>query len=311
VSKISFEGQVAIVTGAGNGLGKSYALELARRGAAVVVNDTGGSGTGEGGSAAPADTVVAEIVAKGGKAVANYDSVATRAGGEAMVALALKTFGRVDVVIANAGILRDGDFQDLDDRKMDAVLDVHLKGSIYVAQAAYRVMMKQKYGRFVFVSSPGGMFGNPHQANYAAAKGGIFGLANAVGIEGAAHGILANTIAPNAATRLAQDVDPQTLEKLMPVVGKFMSAMTPDFVTPLAIFLASRDAPQDHGVYSAVGGRFARIFVGVTQGWYSSRTSPCSVEDVAAHLAQIEDRSRYTVPRMLFEEYIAVADGLS
>lgn len=307
MSSISFEGQVAIVTGAGNGLGKSYALELARRGAAVVVNDTGGSGKGEGQSATPADQVVAEIRAKGGKAVANYDSVATRAGGQAMVDLAVKTWGRVDVVIANAGILRDADFEKLDDRQIDAVLDVHLKGSVYVAQAAYRVMIQQKYGRFVFVSSPGGMFGNPHQANYAAAKGGIFGLANAVGIEGAAHGILANTIAPNAATRLAQDVDPATLEKLMPVVGKFMSAMSPEFVTPLATYLASREAPREHGVYSAVGGRFARIFVGVTRGWYSSRTAPCSAEDVAAHFAEVEDRSQYSVPGMLFEEYIAVA----
>jgi hypothetical protein len=135
-------------------------------------------------------------------------------------------------------------------------------------------------------------------------------LCNAIGIEGAAHGILVNCLAPNAATRLAQDVDPETLKLLMPVVGKFMSAMLPDFVTPLAIYLASEDAPKDHGVYSAVGGRFARIFVGVTEGWYSTRTSPCTVEDVAAHFAQIEDRTRYTVPRMLFEEYSAVADGI-
>jgi len=310
MSKISFEGRVAVVTGAGNGLGKSYALELARRGAAVVVNDLGGSGSGEGASHSPADEVVAQIQAAGGKAVANYASVGTRAGGESIVRSAVDAFGRVDIVIANAGILRDGDFQTLSDAQIDAVLDVHLKGSLYVAQAAYKVMMQQKYGRFVFVSSPGGMFGNPHQANYAAAKGGIFGLSNAIGIEGAAHGILSNTLAPNAATRLAQDVDPETLKLLMPVVGKFMSAMSPDFVTPLAVYLASEQAPTVHGVYSAVGGRFARIFVGVTEGWYSSRSTPCSVEDVAQHFAQIEDRSRYTVPTMLFDEFIAVAKGI-
>lgn len=311
MSKISFDGRVAVITGAGNGLGRSYALELARRGAAVVVNDLGGSGAGEGASQSPADQVVAEIREAGGKAVASYASVATRAGGESVIKTALDTYGRVDIVIANAGILRDGDFQTLSDAQIDAVLDVHLKGSIYVAQPAYKAMMQQGYGRFVFVSSPGGMFGNPHQANYAAAKGGIFGLSNAIGIEGAAHGILSNTLAPNAATRLAQDVDPETLKMIMPVVSKFMSAMSPDFVTPLAVYLASEQAPKVHGVYSAVGGRFARIFVGVTEGWYSSRTTPCTVDDVAEHFAQIEDRSKYTVPTMLFDEFVTVANGIA
>ena len=311
MTNISFEGRVAVVTGAGNGLSRSYALELARRGAAVVVNDLGSSGNGEGESKAPADDVVADIVAVGGRAVASYDSVATREGGAAIIQSALDSFGRVDIVIANAGILRDGPLEDLDDAQIDGVLGVHLKGCIYVAQPAFREMKKRNYGRFVFVASPAGLFGTPNQANYCAAKGGIFGLSNGIAQEAEGHEIVTNCLAPNAATRLVQDTDPKITEILMPVAGKFMGAMTPEFVTPLAVFLASEMAPREHGVYSAVGGRFARIFAGVTQGWYGPRDKPCTVEDVAAHIGEIEDRSNYSVPVSLFEEFKAVADGIS
>ena len=311
MTTISFEGRVAVVTGAGNGLGRSYALELARRGAAVVVNDLGGSGSGEGESKVPADEVVAEIVATGGRAVASYDSVATREGGAAIIERALDSFGKVDIVIANAGILRDGLLEDLDDAQIDGVLDVHLKGCIYVAQPAFREMKRQNYGRFVFVVSPSGLFGNPNQINYCAAKGGIFGLSNGIAQETDGHDIVTNCLAPNAATRLIQDTDPEITKILMPMMSEFMDAMTPEFVTPLAVFLASEMAPREHGVYSAVGGRFARIFAGVTRGWYSQREKPCTVEDVAAHIGEIEDRSNYSVPGSVFEEYKAFADGLS
>src|SRR3954463_8838143 len=200
VAEISFDGRVAIVTGAGGGLGRTYALELARRGASVVVNDLGGSVNGEGGSDAAAQKVVDEIKAAGGEAVANYDSVATPEGGENIVKSAVDAFGKVDVVINNAGILRDKSFAKMTLDDIHAVLDVHLKGAFYVSQPAFKVMKDNNYGRFVFTAS-NATFGNFGQTNYAAAKMGLVGLSNTIAVEGARNGILSNVIMPVARTR--------------------------------------------------------------------------------------------------------------
>lgn len=311
MSTLTFDGRVAVVTGAGNGLGRSHALELARRGAAVVVNDLGTDPFG-GADAKPfADQVVEEIKAAGGRAVANRDSVATRAGGAAIIQSAMDTYGRVDVLIHNAGFLRDNEVGQFTDAELHSVLDVHLMGGFHTAQAAVPHMRKQKYGRIVMTVSPSGLFGNQHQANYAAGKCGLVGLANVLALENAEYGIHVNCLAPNAMTRLAQSVDPATLERLAPVMVKFATAMDPSFVTPLAVYLASEAAPAGNGIYSAVGGRYARIFLGVTRGWYGPRDTPASVEDVAAHIGEIEDRGHYTVPGCLIDEFKYAADGIA
>ena len=290
---LRFDGKVALVTGAGNGLGRQYALDLAERGASVVVNDLGGDTAGKGASESPAATVVAEIVAKGGKALASYDSVATRASGQAIVDRAIAEFGRIDIVINNAGILRNAPFDELDDDQIDSVLDTHLKGLFYVSQPAFRLMKAQGYGRFVFTSSGTGMFGNGWQANYGAAKAATTGLMQIVAIEGKKHGILANAVLPGAVTRLNDDVDPDLIAEASKLGDTLMHRMTPEFVSPVVIYLASEECSVNQTLYSAVGGRFALIFPGVTQGWTGPLDRPATPEEVARNIETIEDRSHY------------------
>jgi len=191
-------GRVAVVTGSGGGLGKTYAMELARRGARVVVNDLGGSVDGTGASPSAADAVVADIRAAGGEAVANYDSVSSPEGGAAIIQSAVDAFGTVDIVVNNAGILRDKSFANMTMDEVESVLDVHLKGSFYVTSPAFKIMKERGYGRLVFTSSGSGLFGNFGQANYGAAKAGMVGLMNVLSIEGAKYDIRANAIAPMA-----------------------------------------------------------------------------------------------------------------
>ena len=223
MSGINFENKTVVVTGAGNGLGKAYALEFANRGANVVVNDIGGSVTGDGSENAPADVVVEEINSSGGSAVANYDSVATKQGGESIIESALSNFGSVDAVVNNAGILRDKSFAKMEEDDLNAIIDVHLKGTFFVCQPAFIQMKEQGYGRFVNVSSPSGLFGNFGQLNYGAAKMGIVGLTNVLAIEGAKYNIKANVIAPNAATRMTETLFGEDMSKLLTV----------DNITPL------------------------------------------------------------------------------
>lgn len=310
---IRFDGRAALVTGAGHGLGREYALELARRGARVVVNDLGGSGSGQGASRAAADEVVEQIRAAGGTAVANHDSVASRAGAAAMVQAALDAFGRLDIVINNAGFLRNNRFEDLSDAEIDAILDVHLKGAFYVSQPAYRAMKANGYGRFLFTGSASAMFGHAWQANYAAAKGGLMGLSHIVALEGEPHGILSNLLMPTAATRLVEEMTPGFLE-----VPSFAAALqrvalpeaaawnTPGFNVPLAVFLVSEACRSSHRLYSHCAGRYARVAITAGDGWLAPGPTPPTVEDLAAHWTQIEDPRGHHAPQNVYEEFEVV-----
>jgi NAD(P)-dependent dehydrogenase (short-subunit alcohol dehydrogenase family) len=311
---IRFDGRTAIVTGAGSGLGREYALELARRGARVVVNDVGGSGAGEGASTAPADAVVAEIQSSGGIAIANYDSVATRNGGEGIVRSAVDAFGGVDILISNAGILRNGRFDELTDAQIDAVFSVHLKGAFYVGQPAFKLMKRNRYGRFLFTASSSGVFGHPWQANYAAAKAGLVGLSNVVALEGGDFNITSNALLPAAWTRLAEEIDwgwraecsqvDDAFRKMTPPSDP--ARLSPRSVAPLAIFLVSEQCRATHGLYSAAHGRYGCVFIGATQGWVCSDPSKVTVEDIAAHWQRVEDRVSYTEPLSVYHEVLDV-----
>ena len=296
MSDIHFDGRVAIVTGAGGGLGRTYALDLAARGAAVVVNDLGGSVAGEGGSDTAAQKVVDEITSKGGRAVPNYDSVATPEGGASIVQTAVDAFGKVDIVINNAGILRDKSFLKLEWQDLDAVLDVHLKGAFYVSQPAFAVMKDNGYGRFVFTAS-NATFGNFGQTNYAAAKMGLVGLSNTIAVEGARSGILSNVIMPVAKTRMTEEL-----------LGDFANYIAPEHVTPMVSYLCSEACTTTHGAYSAAGGRYARVFWAVGQGWFAGQGAIVTAEDIATHLPEIEDREGYIVPSSTTDEIVALTE---
>jgi NAD(P)-dependent dehydrogenase (short-subunit alcohol dehydrogenase family) len=288
---VVFADRVAIVTGAGGGLGRAHALLLAERGARVVVNDLGGTPDGTGASASPADVVVKEILDAGGEAVANYDSVATADGGRAIVQAALDAFGTVDVVVNNAGILRDKSFAKMTAEDFGSVVDVHLRGSFHVAQPAFAVMKEKGFGRFVHTSSGSGLFGNFGQANYAAAKAGIVGLSHVIAIEGAKYGITSNVIAPSASTRLTAGL-----------IGEIAEALKPELVSPLVAYLASPGCAVTQEVFSVGGGRVARVFTGLAQGWFAGKGATMTPEDVAAHLDQIMDTDGFVVPKGFADE---------
>lgn len=309
-SEIRFDGRVAVITGAGGGLGRAYAFELARRGAKVLVNDLGGSGAGEGASHSMADQVVEQIRAMGGEALASHESVATRAGGEAIIGAALDAWGKVDICINNAGFLRNNRFEDLTDDQIDPVLDVHLKGAFYVSQPAYRAMRRQGYGRFLFTASASGMFGHAWQANYAAAKAGVVGLSNVVALEGSAYGIRSNVILPTSGeTRLAAEMAPGFLE--IPEFAAMIANAdwappergTVGFNTPLAVYLVSEGCTATHHLYSSIGGRYARVAIAAAEGWVSPAGPDApSVEDLAANFDRISDLGQFAEPMSVYEE---------
>ncbi len=317
MADVRFDGRVAVITGAGNGLGKDYALELARRGAKVVVNDLGGSGAGHGASHTAADLVVEEIRDSGGEAVANHDSVATREGGAAIVQTALDTFGKIDICINNAGFLRNARFEDLDDERIDAIINVHLKGAFYVAQPAYRVMRRNGYGRFLFTGSASAMYGHAWQANYAAAKGGLMGLSHVVAIEGSAYGITSNLLMPTAQSRLAQEMDQGFME--IPAFAQALqtadfSASTDrveaPFNTPLAVYLVSEQCTSTHGIYSQNSGRYAKVSIRTADGWVAPMgPQPPAVEDIAAHFDEICDPTTTHEFLNNYAEFTAVANA--
>ena len=275
---VSFADQVAIVTGAGGGLGRCHALELARRGAKVVVNDLGGAMDGSGGSSAAAEAVVAEIKAMGGEALANGGSVSDRAGAQSMVDDAMNAWGRVDVLINNAGILRDKSFSKMTLDDFDMVVNVHLLGAAYCSHAVWPVMREQNYGRILMTTSPTGLYGNFGQTNYGAAKLGQVGLMNSLKIEGAKNNIHTNTIAPVAATRMT--------ENLMP--DEILQKLGPELVTPAALFLVSTDAPNGV-ILQAQGGTFS--LAGIFENDGVNIGVDATVEDIAANYETIVDMS--------------------
>ncbi len=295
MSDINFDGRVAIVTGAGGGIGRTYALDLARRGAQVVVNDLGGSVDGNGGEHTAAQKVVDEIKAAGGEAVANYDSVSSPEGGEAIVKTAVDAFGKVDIVVNNAGILRDKSFLKLEWADLDAVLDVHLKGAFYVSKPAFAVMKENSYGRFVFTAS-NATFGNFGQSNYSAAKAGLIGLSNVLAVEGARSNILSNVIMPVAFTRMTEEL-----------LGDFGKVLTAESVTPMVSYLCSEACTTTHGAYSAAGGRYAKVFTGLAPGWFAGAGASVTAEDIATNFAQITAEEGYIVPQSTQDEIMALA----
>ena len=299
MTDLRFDERVVIITGAGGGLGRSHALELARRGARILVNDPGSAVDGSGSSTFAADRVVEEISALGGIAVPNHDSVATAEGGKAIVQAAVDAFGRVDVLINNAGILRDKAFHSMDSTMIDSVVDVHLKGALYVSQPAFRLMREQGYGRIVNTSSASGLFGNFGQANYGAAKSGLAGLTRVLAIEGAGHGIQVNAIAPVAATRMTQDI-----------LGDLVAKVAPESVSPLVAFLAHEQCPVNGHVYSVAGGRIARIVVVETHGVVLSENTAEAIRAQLPLIDQLEG-SEYHQPSSLEDEMAIIAKALS
>ncbi|MFI5798705.1 SDR family NAD(P)-dependent oxidoreductase [Streptomyces sp. NPDC051677] len=300
MSDLRFDGRVAIVTGAGGGLGRQHALLLASRGAKVVVNDVGGSVAGEGRDAGPAETVAQEIRDHGGEAVADTHSVATPDGGEAIVRTGLDAFGRVDILVNNAGILRDALFEDLTLELLEPVLDVHVNALFHVTRPAWRIMRDQGYGRVVNTTSAVGLLGSPRKSNYGTAKAGVAGLTRVLALEGAGHGIKANAIAPIAATRMltqhlgdTADGRPRHDAATTAMMDAVVGSLDPALVSPVVAFLAHEDCPVTGEIYTAGAGQVARFFTGRTRGYHHPALS---MEDVRDHLAEIRDETGYTVP---------------
>jgi NAD(P)-dependent dehydrogenase (short-subunit alcohol dehydrogenase family) len=303
MEQVSFDEQVVIVTGGGRGLGRAYCHELAGRGASLVVNDIVGES---------AYGVVAEIEASGGQAVASTDSVASAAGGRAIVEAALAAFGTVDAVINNAGILRNNLFEDLTVEQIGAVFDVNLAGAFFVTQPAWRIMKEKGYGRVLLTASAAGLFGRAGSVNYSATKAAMYGMCKALSFEGAEHGIKVNALLPRASSSItASDPIPgfsnyyskEMMDALAPRRG-------PEVTAPLVAYLVSRECTVTGETFSSAFGRYARVFVGLARGWLARDPASISVEDVAENIELIRDREGHTVPLSNFEETATVAEML-
>ncbi len=313
---LRFDDQVAVITGAGGGLGRQYALLLAARGARVVVNDIGGSVTGDGSGSEAASAVVDEIRQAGGHAIADTHSVTSPAGGQAIIDAALETWGRVDIVINNAGIVGDAPFEDMTADRLDPLIDVHLRGAFYVTRPAWAVMRECRYGRILNTCSAAGILGAERMSNYGAAKTGLIGLTRVLAAEGAAHDIKVNAIAPVAYTRMlahsidgAQQPDDAAAQAVMDgLVGQYLRELDPALVAPVAAFLTHRDCPVSGEIYTTGAGHVARFFIGRTTGFYRQGLS---VEDVRDHLEEIRDETGYTVPRGPAEEMTELFAAIS
>jgi NAD(P)-dependent dehydrogenase (short-subunit alcohol dehydrogenase family) len=297
-AEIGFDGKVAIVTGAGGGLGREHALLLASRGARVVVNDNGQGLHGEPeGTGNDAVAVAKEIEDAGGVAVADTNSVATGKGGEAIVQTALDAFGQVDIVVNNAGILQDKTFHNMTEEMGHAVVDVHLHGAFNVTRPAWAKMREQGYGRVVNTASNSGLLGNFGQANYGAAKMGLVGFTRVLAAEGAKYNIKVNALAPVARTRMTADL-----------LGPMADKVGPELVSPIVAWLVHEDCPVTGEIYSAAGGRIARYFIGLTPGYYNPALT---MEDVRDNFEQIRNEEGYIVPANPNEEFAAFAKHFS
>jgi NAD(P)-dependent dehydrogenase (short-subunit alcohol dehydrogenase family) len=288
MADVGFDGKVAIITGAGGGLGRQHALLMASRGALIVVNDLGGAVDGTGSDKGAAERVVDEIKDLGGEAVANTSSVATPEGGAAIVTTAIDAFGRVDIVVNNAGILRDKAFHNMEPDLVDPVLDVHLRGAFNVTRPAFVHMREQGYGRIICTSSAAGLFGNFGQTNYGAAKMGLVGFTRVLAVEGAKYNIKANAIAPLALTRMTENI-----------MGGLGDKLDPALVSPLVAFLASEECPATGRVFAVGGGRVAEVFLGETKGYVEA---DLTVEGLRDHWDTVTDQAGYAVPANLGEE---------
>ncbi len=277
MTELRFDGRVAVITGAGRGLGRSYALLLASRGAKVVVNDLGVGLKGEGADAGPAEEVVREIIAAGGQAVACTDTVTTPAGGQAIIDTAIEHFGRIDILIHNAGNVRRGSLKELSYDDFESVLDVHLRGGFHAVRAAFPLMCAAKYGRIVLTSSINGLYGNPNVVNYSMAKAGLIGLSNVAAIEGAVDGVKSNIIIPAAVTRMAEGLDTSAYPP-----------MDPALVAPAAGWLAHETCSITGEMLISVAGRVARAYAAETEGVYRPSWS---IEDIAENIGAIRDTS--------------------
>lgn len=308
MNPISFAGQTAIVTGAGRGLGRAYALELARRGAAVVVNDIARD---EGETLSRAEKVVEEIEATGGNAVASHDDISVEAGGAALAARAVDRFGRVDVLINNAGFLRPAEMHALDLEDLRSVLGIHVLGTFHATLPVWDLMRRQKYGRIVMTSSSSS-FGHAGNGNYSAAKAAMFGLTHSLALEGEAFGIRVNSILPVATSAIAKDnpLGGAGHGPLSEALARIGDRRPPSTVAHMVTYLASRECAVNGHSYSAVAGRYARAFIGVTEGWLAGEGDVVSAEMIADHLAQIDDAARFSVPVSLVEELQMVAARL-
>lgn len=277
---IRFEDKVAVVTGAGAGLGREHALLLAARGAKVVVNDLGGSVRGEGGHSSPADDVVAEIKAAGGEAVANYDSVATREGAAAIIQTAIDTWGRIDILVCNAGVLRDKSFAKAELDDFEFVFGVHFFGTLYCTHAAWKHMIAQGFGRIVFTTSIAGTSGNFGQSNYGSAKAGMIGLMNTLAIEGLKANVKVNCISPGAATRMTTGLG---------LPEDYLDALKPSLVAPAVTYLCSEECPVSGVTITAAAGGFGRVHMFESKGVQFDATDGVTVEQVAEKFGEITD----------------------
>jgi NAD(P)-dependent dehydrogenase (short-subunit alcohol dehydrogenase family) len=303
---IELTDRVAIVTGAGSGLGRSYALALAERGAKVVVNDLGAQVDGTGSDAGRAAAVADEITALGGIAVPEQSSVATPEGGEAIVQRALDEFGQVDILVNNAGNIELSSFAKLDVRSIDRILDVHLGAAFYVTQPAYRAMLPRKSGSIIFTTSGVATFGNLGASVYGAAKGGIIGLLHVLKLEAARHGIRVNAVAPMAQTRMAADVDLEPYKRLPE------SSVSPDLAAPAVVYLASDRCELTGEVWSVGSGNVSRLFIGRTQGYFKhpEAEGPMTPDEIAEQVDRIQDLDGFSIPPTWPDEYAIVVEQL-
>jgi NAD(P)-dependent dehydrogenase (short-subunit alcohol dehydrogenase family) len=304
---IRFDGEVAVVTGAGAGLGRSYVRLLAARGASVVCNDF---------VPARADAIAQEIVDDGGSAVGDSNSVATPAGGEAIVRTALDAFGSVEIVVNNAGQIRNAAFEHMPVEHFREVVETHLAGAFYVTQPAYRHMKDAGYGRIIFTSSNAGAFGLPWQANYGAAKAGLLGLCNVVALEGAPYGISANAVMPMALDTSMQQPDDspaysrEGVRNLMDAFEGLAPHLLADRVAPLVAYLASRRCHETGRIFSVGAGHVSRVFIGASRGWYSPGLGSFTPEQVEAALDEASDLDGFAVPDSAYDEFRFIKEHL-